>query len=185
MIADVLKDAARRMDRSVENAAAEFQAIRTGRANKALFDRIEVDYYGAPTPLQSLASIAIREARTVAITPFDRSAMTSIEKAIRNSDLGVNPSDDGGVIIINLPELTAERRKEYVKLARTRAEEGRVGVRQARHKAKEALARIQKDGGAGEDDVRHGEKELESMTKSRITKIDGLLAHKESELLEV
>ncbi|MDR1442804.1 MAG: ribosome recycling factor [Bifidobacteriaceae bacterium] len=185
MIADVLKDAGRRMDRAVENAAGEFQAIRTGRANKALFDRIEVDYYGSPTPLQSLASIAVREARTVAITPYDRTALATIEKAIRNSDLGVNPSDDGGVIIVNLPELTSERRKEYAKLARTRAEEGRVGVRQARHKAKETLSRIQKDGDAGEDDVRHAEKELDSMTKSRIGKIDGLLAHKEAELLEV
>ncbi|MDR1187910.1 MAG: ribosome recycling factor [Bifidobacteriaceae bacterium] len=185
MIADVLKDAARRMDRSVENAASEFQAIRTGRANKALFDRIEIDYYGTPTPLQSLASIAIREARTVAITPYDRTAMATIEKAIRNSDLGVNPSDDGAVIMINLPELTAERRKEYVKLARNRAEEGRVSVRQARHKAKEALSRILKDAEVGEDDVRHAEKELDAMTKSRIAKVDDLLAHKESELLEV
>ncbi|MDR2565767.1 MAG: ribosome recycling factor [Bifidobacteriaceae bacterium] len=185
MIADVLKDAGRRMDRSVENAASEFQAIRTGRANKALFDRIEVDYYGTPTPLQSLASIAIREARTVAITPYDRTAMATIEKAIRNSDLGVNPSDDGGVIMINLPELTAERRKEYVKLARNRAEEGRVSVRQVRHKAKEGLARALKDGDAGEDEVRHAEKELDSLTKAHIAKIDNLLAHKEAELLEV
>jgi ribosome recycling factor len=185
MIADVLKDAGRRMDRSVENAAGGFQAIRTGRANKALFDRIEVDYYGTPTPLQALASIAIREARSVAITPYDRTALAAIEKAIRNSDLGVNPSDDGGVIMINLPELTAERRKEYVKLARSRAEEGRVSVRQARHKAKEALAKIQKDGDAGEDDVRHASDKLESMTRTRITKIDELLSHKEAELLEV
>jgi ribosome recycling factor len=185
MIADVLKDAGRRMDRSVENAAGEFQAIRTGRANKALFDRIEVDYYGTPTPLQSLASIAVREARTVAITPYDRTALASIEKAIRNSDLGVNPSDDGGVIMINLPELTAERRKEYVKLARGRAEEGRVSVRQARHKAKEALTKIQKDAEAGEDEVRAANQKLDSMTKSRIAKIDDLLSHKEAELLEV
>ncbi|MDR1633472.1 MAG: ribosome recycling factor [Bifidobacteriaceae bacterium] len=185
MIADLLKEAGRRMDRSVENAAGEFQAIRTGRANKSLFDRIEVDYYGTPTPLQSLASISVREARTVAITPYDRSALAVIEKAIRNSDLGVNPSDDGGVIMINLPELTAERRKEYVKLARSRAEEGRVSVRQARHKAKDRLTRVLKDGEIGEDDARHAEKELDSMTKARIAKIDSLLAHKEAELLEV
>lgn len=185
MIADVLKDANRRMDRAVENAANEFQAIRTGRANPALFDRIEVDYYGAPTPLQQLASVAVREARTVLITPYDKSSMAAIEKAIRNSDLGVNPSDDGSVVLVNLPELTAERRKEYVKLARTRAEEGRVGVRQARHKAKEGLARLLKEGETSEDDIRHAEKELDSMTKTRIAKIDDLLSHKEAELLEV
>jgi ribosome recycling factor len=173
------------MDRAVENAAAEFQAIRTGRANPALFERLEVDYYGAPTPLQQLASVVVREARSVAITPYDRSAMSSIEKAIRNSDLGVNPSDDGGVIMVNLPELTADRRKEYVKLAKGRAEEGRVAVRQARHKAREALSRIQKEGEAGEDEVSQAEKKLDSMTKTRITKIDELLSHKEAELLEV
>jgi ribosome recycling factor len=185
VISEVMKDTGRRMDRAVENAANEFQAIRTGRANAALFDRIQVDYYGAPTPLQQLASINIREARSVAITPYDRSAMQAIERAIRDSDLGVNPSDDGGVIMVNLPELTAERRKEYVKLARTRAEEGRGGVRQARHKAKERLARIQKDGEAGEDDVRHASGELEALTKRHIGRIDELLAHKEAELLEV
>jgi ribosome recycling factor len=185
VIADVIKDAARRMDRAVENAASEFQSIRTGRANPALFERLEVDYYGAPTPLQQLASVAVREARTVLITPYDRSAMTAIEKAIRNSDLGVNPSNDGVVIIVNLPELTAERRKQYVKLAHNRAEEGRVGVRQARHKAKEGLTRLAKDPDVSEDDVRRAEKELDSMTKTRISRIDQLLAHKEAELLEV
>jgi ribosome recycling factor len=173
------------MDRAVENAAGEFQAIRTGRANPALFERIEVDYYGAPTPLQQLASVVVREARTVIITPYDKSAMAGIEKAIRNSDLGVNPADDGAVIMVNMPELTQERRKQYVKLARGRAEEGRVAVRQARHKAREALSRIQKDGDAGEDDVTQAEKKLDGMTKTRITRIDELLAHKEAELLEV
>jgi ribosome recycling factor len=185
VINDVLREAGKKMDRAVENAASEFQAIRTGRANSAMFERILVDYYGAPTALQQLASISIREARTVAITPYDKSAMTSIEKAIRESDLGVNPSDDGGVIIVNLPELTAERRKEYVKLAKSRAEEGRVGVRQVRHKAKETLTKIQKDGEAGEDEVVRAEKELDSLTKRHIAKVDELLAHKEAELLEV
>jgi ribosome recycling factor len=173
------------MDRAVENSAAEFQTIRTGRANPALFERLEVLYYGNPTPLQSLASVVVREARTIMITPYDRSAMSAIEKAIRNSDLGVNPSDDGAVIIVNLPELTAERRKEYVKLARNRAEEGRVAVRQVRHKARETLARIVKDGEAGEDEVDKAQAKLDSMTKSRVAKIDELLAHKEAELLEV
>jgi len=173
------------MDKAVDNSATEFAAIRTGRVSASLFERIPVDYYGADTPLQQLASIAIREARTVHITPYDKSAMKAMEKAIRESDLGVNPSNDGNVIIVNMPELTAERRKEYVKLAKTRAEEGRVGVRQARHKAKDALHKIQKDGEAGEDEVRRAEHELESMTKKRITKIDDLLARKEAELLEV
>jgi ribosome recycling factor len=185
VIADVMKDADRRMNRAVENAASEFQAIRTGRANPALFERLEVDYYGAPTPLQQLASVVVREARTVTITPYDKGAMTGIEKAIRNSDLGVNPSDDGQVILVNLPELTQERRKEYVKLARTRAEEGRVAVRAARHKAREALSRIQKDGEAGEDEVRQAEGRLDGKTKSHIAKIDELLSRKEAELLEV
>jgi ribosome recycling factor len=173
------------MDRAVENSAAEFQAIRTGRPNPALFERIEVDYYGAPTPLQQLASVVVREARTLTITPYDKSAMAAIEKAIRNSDLGVNPSDDGAIIIVNLPELTSERRKEYVKLAHVRAEEGRVSVRQARHKARESLSHILKDGEAGEDEVRAAEKKLDSMTKVRIAKIDEMLASKEAELLEV
>jgi ribosome recycling factor len=173
------------MDRAVENAAGEFQGIRTGRANPALFERLEVDYYGAPTPLQQLASVVVREARTLTITPYDKTAMTAIEKAIRNSDLGVNPSDDGAVILVNLPELTQERRKEYAKLARGRAEEGRVSVRQARHKGREALSRIQKNGEAGEDDVAHAEKKLDGMTKTHIAKIDELLARKEAELLEV
>ncbi|MCL1897228.1 MAG: ribosome recycling factor [Micrococcales bacterium] len=185
MISDVMKQASARMDKAVQNSANEFQAIRTGRANASLFERIQVDYYGAATSLQQLASVAIREARTIHITPYDKTAMTAMEKAIRESDLGVNPSNDGQVIIINLPELTAERRKEYVKLAKTRAEEGRVAVRQARHKAKEALSRIQKDGEAGEDEVHRAEHELESVTKRHISKIDDLLAHKEAELLEV
>jgi ribosome recycling factor len=173
------------MDRAVENAASEFQAIRTGRANTALFERIVVDYYGAPTALQQLASITVPEARTILITPYDKGAMADIEKAIRNSDLGVNPSDDGTVIRINLPELTAERRKEYVKLAKGRAEEGRVGVRAARHRAKEALAKIKNDGEAGEDEVRRAGDELEALTKKHIARIDELLAHKEAELLDV
>ncbi|MDR1799818.1 MAG: ribosome recycling factor [Bifidobacteriaceae bacterium] len=185
MIPDVLKDAKRRMERTVENAAGEFQAIRTGRASAALFDKVMVDYYGTATQLKQLASIVVREARTVAITPYDRSSMAAVEKAIRNSDLGVNPNNDGQLIIIHLPELTAERRKEYVKLARSRAEEGRIGVRQSRHKAKEALSRLQKDGEASEDEVRHAEKELDTLTKNAISKIDDLLAHKEAELLEV
>jgi len=185
MISDVMKQARQRMDLAVENSAKEFQSIRTGRVSASLFDRILVDYYGTATPLQQLASVAVREARTVHITPYDKTAMGATEKAIRESDLGVNPSNDGKVIIVNLPELTAERRKEYVKLAKSRAEEGRVGVRQARHKAKEALSRIQKDGEAGEDEVRRAEHELEGVTKKHITKIDELLAHKEAELLEV
>jgi ribosome recycling factor len=173
------------MTRAVENSAAEFQTIRTGRANPALFERLEVDYYGAPTLLQQLASVVVREARTIHITPYDKSAMTSIEKAIRNSDLGVNPSDDGSVIMVNLPELTQERRKQYAKLARSRAEEGRVAVRQARHKARETLARIQKNGEAGQDEVRQAEAKLDDMTKTHIAKVDELLTRKEAELLEV
>jgi len=185
VIDETLLEAEEKMDKAVEVAKEEFAAIRTGRANPAMFARITVEYYGSPTPLQQLASFQTPEARTVLITPYDRSSMSAIEKALRDSDLGVNPANDGNVIRVNLPELTQERRRDYIKIARTKAEEARVSVRNIRRRAKEELDRIAKDGEAGEDEVARAEKELEQLTKRRVDAVDELLRHKESELLEV
>ena len=185
MIDDVLLEAEDRMDKALEAAKHELAAIRTGRANPAMFNSIMVDYYGAPTPLQQLASITIPEARTVLVNPFDRSAMKALTTAIRESDLGVNPTDDGTVIRVTLPALTEERRRDYVKLARSRAEESRVQVRGVRAKSKQELEAIKKDGAAGEDEVKRAEAELDALTKRHVEKIDAALASKEAELLEV
>ncbi|MDO8107343.1 ribosome recycling factor [Isoptericola sp. b441] len=185
MIDETLLEAEEKMDKAVDVAKEEFAAIRTGRANPAMFTKLMVDYYGSPTPMQQLASFATPEARTVLISPFDMSAMQNIERAIRDSDLGVNPTDDGKVIRVVLPELTTERRKEYVKLAKHKAEEARVSVRNIRRHAKETLDHLARDGEAGEDEVARAEKELEALTKRHVDLIDQLLSHKESELLEV
>ena len=185
MIDDTLLEAEEKMDKAIEFAKEEFATIRTGRANAAMFSKLHVDYYGSPTPLQQLASFNIPEARTVLISPYDKSSLRAIEKAIRDSDLGVNPTDDGGVIRIVLPQLTEERRKDYVKLAKSKAEDARVAVRSVRRHAKDELDRIAKDGEAGEDDVVRAEKELDGLTKKHVELVDHLLAAKESELLEV
>nr|WP_202628036.1 ribosome recycling factor [Cellulomonas sp. APG4] len=173
------------MDKAVEVAKEDFATIRTGRANPAMFTKVTVDYYGAPTPLQQLASFTTPEARTILISPFDVSALGNIERALRDSDLGVNPSNDGKIIRVVLPQLTEERRKDYVRLARHKAEEARVSVRNVRRRAKEELDRIVKDGEAGEDEVTRAEKELEALTRRHVELIDQVLAAKESELLEV
>ncbi|GAA4961948.1 ribosome recycling factor [Kineococcus glutinatus] len=185
MIDDTLLEAEEKMDKAIDVAKEDFAGIRTGRANAAMFHKILVDYYGAPTPLQQLASFQIPEARSVLITPFDRGAMAEIEKALRNSDLGVNPGNDGAVIRIVLPQLTEERRRDYIKLARTKAEDARVSIRNIRRRAKEELDRIVKDGEAGEDEVVRAEKELEGATKRHVDVIDDLLKNKEAELLAV
>ncbi len=185
MIDETLFEAEEKMDKAVEVAKEDFAGIRTGRANAGMFAKITVDYYGAPTPLQQLASFNIPEARSVLISPFDKSAMAAIEKALRDSDLGVNPSNDGNAIRIILPALTEERRRDYVKLAKTKAEDARITVRNLRRKAKDVLDRLVKDGDAGEDEVARAEKELEALTKKHVEQIDQLLAGKESELLEV
>ena len=185
MIDETLLEAEEKMDKALEVAKEDFAAIRTGRANAAMFSKIMVDYYGAPTPLQQLASFQVPEARTVLITPFDRSAMNEIEKALRDSDLGVNPSNDGTVIRVILPSLTEERRKDYIKLARTKGEDAKVSVRNVRRRAKEELDRLVKDGEVGEDEGARAEKELEHLTKRHVDAVDELLKHKESELLEV
>jgi ribosome recycling factor len=185
VIDETLFEAEEKMDKAVEVARDEFAAIRSGRANAAMFHKVLVDYYGAPTPLQQLASFTIPEARTVLISPYDKGSMAAVRKAIRDSDLGVNPTDDGAVIRVVLPALTQERRREYVKLAKHKGEDARVAVRNIRRRAKEELDRIAKDGEAGEDEVARAEKELEHLTKRHVDLIDDLMAHKERELLEV
>lgn len=185
MIDETLLEAEEKMDKAVEVAKEEFATIRTGRANPAMFSKILVDYYGAPTPLQQLASFNTPEARVVILNPYDRSAMPAIEKALRDSDLGVNPNNDGTIIRIVLPQLTEERRREYIKVAKHKAEDARVSVRNIRRRAKEELDRIARDGEAGEDEVARAEKELEHATRRHVDSIDELLRHKESELLEV
>jgi ribosome recycling factor len=185
VIDETLLEAEEKMDKAVEVAKEDFSAIRTGRATPALFNKVMVDYYGSPTPLQQLASFQVPEARTVIIMPYDKSSLGDIEKSLRASDLGVNPTNDGTIIRIALPQLTEERRKEYIKIARNKAEDARVSVRSVRRRAKEELDRIVKDGEAGEDDGSRAEKELEQVTKRHVDAIDDLLRHKESELLEV
>ncbi|CAN5263021.1 ribosome recycling factor [soil metagenome] len=185
MIDETLLEAEEKMDKAVEVAKEDFATIRTGRANAAMFSRIFVDYYGTPTPLQQLASFNVTEARTILIAPFDKSSMTAVEKALRDSDLGVNPSNDGNVIRVMLPALTEERRKDFVKLARTKAEDAKISVRNIRRRAKDELDRMIKDGDTGEDEVVRAEKELEILTKRHVDVIDTVLASKENELLEV
>ena len=185
MIDEILFEAEEKMEKTIEHAKEDFAAIRTGRANAAMFAKITADYYGAPTPLQQLASFNVVEARTVLITPFDKSSSPAIEKAVRNSDLGVNPTSDGGVIRVALPALTEERRKEYVKLAKHKAEDARIAVRAVRRHTKDALDKLVRDGETGEDEGTRAEKELDALTKKYVDLVDQLLAGKESELLEV
>ena len=185
MIDEILLDIEENMDKAVEVAKDSFASIRTGQASSAMFANILVDYYGTPTPLQQLAAIGVPEPRTVTISPYDAGAKREIETALRNSDLGVNPSDDGTLIRVNLPILTEERRKDYVKLAKTKAEDAKITLRNMRRKAKDAIDAAVKNGDVGEDEGSRGEKELDSLTKKHTDVIDALLAHKESELLTV
>lgn len=184
MIADVLTEASERMERAVESAKDDFATVRTGRANPQMFQNLKVDYYGTPTPLQQLASMQNPEARTLVVTPYDKSALKAIEDAIRDMpNLDVNPTNDGNIVRITMPELTQERRKEYVKLVRTKGEDAKVHVRGIRRKVKDELDALK--GEVGEDEVARGEKELDALTKSFVEKIDDALKVKETELLEV
>ena len=183
MIDETLLEAEEKMDKALEVAKEDFAAIRTGRANAAMFSKIFVEYYGSPTPLQQLASFNVTEARTVLISPFDKTAMTAIEKALRDSDLGVNPANDGNVIRVVLPALTEERRRDYVKLVRGKGEDAKVAIRNIRRRAKDDLDALKSE--VGDDEVARGEKELESMTKTYIDAIDEALKRKEAELLEI
>ncbi|WP_292652053.1 ribosome recycling factor [Nocardioides sp.] len=182
---DILNEADSKMVKSVESTREDFATIRAGRATPQMFSKILVDYYGTPTPIQQLASFTSPEPRIINIAPFDIGAMANVEKAIRDSDLGVNPSNDGKILRAVFPELTEERRKEYIKLAKEKAEQGRVSVRQVRQKAKQNLEKLEKDGEASKDDVTGAEKRLDGLTKKHTDEIDEMLKSKEAELLEV
>ncbi|MFM6973752.1 MAG: ribosome recycling factor [Agromyces sp.] len=184
MTAEVLTDAQARMAKAVEVAKDDFATVRTGRANPQLFQKILVDYYGTPTPLGQLASLQNPEARTLVITPYDKAALRDIEQAIRDMpNLGATPNNDGTIIRVTLPELTEDRRKEYVKLVRSKAEDARVVIRNIRRKAKDDLEALK--GEVGDDEVARAEKELEAQTKSHVDAVDDALKRKEAELLEV
>src|SRR6186997_1336504 len=169
------------MEKAVSVARDDFGTIRTGRANPSMFQKILVDYYGAPTPVNQLASFHVADARMLTLTPFDKSAMAASERAIRDSDLGVNPTNDGAIIRVVFPQLTEERRKEFIKVAHKKAEDARVSVRNVRRHAKDGLDRLVKDSEVGEDDARRAEKQLEDLTHKYVAGIDELLRHKEAE----
>ena len=185
MIEETLFDAEEKMEKAVSVAKDDLASVRTGRATPNMFARVVVDYYGAMTPINQLASINIPEARMVIIKPYDASSLRSLEKAIRDSDLGVNPSNDGQIIRIVVPQLSEERRREMVKVARGKGEDARVTIRSLRRKAMEELHRIVRDGEAGEDEVGRAEKELQSTVDRYVHQVDELVKHKEAELLEV
>src|SRR5436305_881446 len=183
MVKDLLEDAGARMDKSVEATKHEFGTVRTGRASPSLLDRVQVDYYGAVTPLQRLANVAASEARLLTITPYDKSAIKQIEKAILESDVGLTPSNDGNLIRLTIPELTEERRKELVKVVHGLAEEGRVAVRNIRRDCMHDMRELRKEGDVGEDEERRAEGELQKLTDARVAEIDELLKGKEEEIL--
>ena len=185
MIDETLLDAEERMEKAVTVAKDDFGGIRTGRATPQMFAKIVVDYYGAMTPIIQLASLGVPEPRMAVVSPYDKSSLGSIERAIRDSDLGVNPSNDGSVIRVSFPQLTEERRKEFIKVARNKAEDAKVSIRNIRRRAKEELDRLAKDGKVGEDEVTAAQKELEKTTGQYVASVDDLLRHKEAELLEV
>ncbi|BBZ34310.1 ribosome recycling factor [Mycolicibacterium confluentis] len=185
MIDEALFDAEEKMEKAVAVARDDLASIRTGRANPGMFSRINIEYYGSMTPITQLSSINVPEPRLVVIKPYEASQLRNIEDAIRNSDLGVNPSNDGNVIRISVPQLTEERRRELVKQAKGKGEDARVAVRNIRRKAMEELGRIKKDGEAGEDEVGRAEKDLDKSTAQYVSQIDDLVKHKEGELLEV
>ena len=185
MIDDLLKDADDRMDKAVEAIRREFATVRTGRASPHILDRIQVDYYGAQTPLNQLAQVSASEARLLTITPYDKSSIKSIEKAILESDVGLTPSNDGNLIRLTLPELTEERRKDLVKVVRGIAEEGRVSIRNIRRDVMHDLKELKSAGEAGEDEERRAETELQKLTDAKIGEIDSFLSGKEEEILEV
>ncbi|MGM1065476.1 ribosome recycling factor [Saccharothrix sp. Mg75] len=185
MIDETLLDAEEKMEKAVSVAKEDLASVRTGRANPSMFSRIVVEYYGSPTPLNQLASVAIPEARMAVIKPYDATQLNSVEKAIRDSDLGVNPSNDGSIIRVVIPQLSEERRREMVKVAKGKGEDAKVSIRNIRRKAKEELDRLVKDGEVGEDDGSRAEKELENVTHRYVTQVEELVKHKEAELLEV
>lgn len=185
MIDQTMREADEKMAKAIAVAKDDFSAIRTGRANPTMFNKILADYYGTPTPVNQLASFHSPEPSMMMVTPYDKGALAAIEKAIRDSDLGVNPVDDGNIIRVPFPPLTEERRKEFIKVAKHKAEDARVALRNIRRHAKDQLEALQKDGDVGEDDVRRAEKQLDDVTHKFTAQVDELLKHKEAELLEV
>jgi len=185
VIDETLFEAEEKMEKAVVVAKEEFAVIRTGRAHPAMFAKITAEYYGTQTPVNQLASFHIPEPRMVVIQPFDKSSLAAIEKAVRNSDLGVNPANDGTIIRVVFPELSEERRREYIKVAHRKAEDSKVSIRNIRRHAKDSLDKLVKAGDAGEDEGRRAERELEDLTHTYVAQVDELLKHKEAELLEV
>lgn len=185
MIDDTLLDAEEKMDKAVSVAKEELGTVRTGRASPQMFAKLTVDYYGSYTPIPQMASIQVPEARMAVIKPYDAGQLNAIEKAIRDSDLGVNPTNDGTIIRVVFPQLTEERRRDLGKVARHKGEEAKVSIRNIRRHAKDALDKIMRDGEAGEDDVRRAEKELDDLTGRYVSHVDEIVKHKETELLEV
>lgn len=185
MIEDILRDAGQKMEAAVRHARGEIARIRTGRANPGLITDLSVAYYGTQVPLQQLAGVSAPEPRMLVVSPYDRNALKEIERAIQSSDLGLNPSNDGEVIRVVFPELTEERRRQFVRLAKERAEEGRTAVRNVRRHAKAEIDRLARDGEVGEDDARRADKRLQEMTDQHVNMIDHMVSTKEKELLEV
>jgi ribosome recycling factor len=185
VIEEALLEAEEKMEKAVDVAKEDFGSIRTGRAAPSMFSKILVDYYGALTPLPQLASISVPEARMAVVKPYDSTQLAALEKAIRDSDLGVNPTNDGALIRVVFPQLTEDRRRDMVKVARHKGEDAKVSIRNVRRKAKEELDRLVKDGEVGEDEGRRAEKELDEVTQKYVHHVDDLMRHKEAELLEV
>jgi ribosome recycling factor len=186
MTTDVkVEHAAEKMRKAIAATQEEFSMIRTGRASPHLLDRIEVDYYGSKTPLQQIAGISVPEAKMLVITPYDKSALSAIEKAINASDLGINPSNDGSIIRLAFPPLTTDRRKQLIKQVKERAEEGKIAVRNIRRHSKDEMERMKKDGEMSEDDLKRVEKDLQKVTDEFVAEIDKMTSHKEQELLEI
>ncbi len=185
MIDETLFDAEEKMTASVDYCREDLTTIRTGRANPSMFNGVMAEYYGVPTPITQMATISVPEPRMLLIKPYERSVMGEIENAIRNSDLGVNPTNDGQVLRVTVPLLTEERRRDMVKLAKSKGEDAKIAIRNIRRKGMEALKKIQKDGDAGEDEVQAAEKELDGVTKKYVEQVDELVDRKEKELMEV
>ncbi len=181
----IIEEATERMDKAVVHARHEFSTVRTGRPNPALVEKIPVDYYGSEVPLQQLASFSVPEAQLLVISPFDKSAMGAIERAIQLADLGLSPSNDGTVMRLNFPPLTEERRKDLVRVVKSMAEESRIAVRNARRHARHDLEQLSKDGEVSSDDVMRAEKQVDQLTHEREDQINDALAQKEQELMEV
>ncbi|AIK85457.1 ribosome-recycling factor [Corynebacterium glutamicum] len=185
MIDEILFEAEERMTATVEHTREDLTTIRTGRANPAMFNGVMAEYYGVPTPITQMSGISVPEPRMLLIKPYEMSSMQVIENAIRNSDLGVNPTNDGQVLRVTIPQLTEERRKDMVKLAKGKGEDGKIAIRNIRRKGMDQLKKLQKDGDAGEDEVQAAEKELDKVTAGFVVQVDEVVARKEKELMEV